>query len=526
MERHHNGSVARPAELPPTDEIVAGLTEPEPTQRRPAVAWREFGVAVAIVGFATLIALGLRPYLAATNLAMVYLLGVVAVAIRCSQRASVMASFLSVAAFDFFCVPPYYAFQVAESEYLITFAAMLVVALVISAQTSRIRAQAVHAVDRESRTQALYRLSRRLSTTTRVFDAVLAAAEVAQEVFGAPVTIFLPEHGRISFRKRTSDQLLISTAEEEIAQEVFDHGRKAGKGMESFPDATATYVPLKGASRIVGVLAILPGTHGETLHGDQYHLLDLFANQTALAIERTQSQNAAADARMQMEAEEMRSSLLSAVSHDLRTPLASITGAASTLRSQGEKLAPGVRDELLESISEEALRLSRLVGNLLDMTRLESGVELRRDLYPLEEIVGSALQRMEPQLAGREVTAAIPEDLPLVNVDDVLVGQVLVNLLENAAKYSPPGSAIEIAATATPTAVELEVRDRGRGFAEGEEKQLFEKFYRGKPEGVRGAGLGLAICRAIVMAHRGSIEALHREGGGAIFRVRLPLRQL
>ena len=454
---------------------------------------------------------------------MVYLLGVVAVATRYSRRASVMASFLSVAAFDFFCVPPYYTFQIADSESLITFAALLVVALVISAQTSRIRAQALRAVDRESRTQALYRLSRRLSTATRVFDAALAAAEVAEEVFGAPVTIFLPEEGRISFRKRTSDQLLISSAEEEIAQTVFDSGRKAGRGMENFPDAAAAYVPLKGASRMVGVLAILPGSHGDTLHGEQQHLLDLFANQTALAIERTQSQNAAADARMQMETEEMRSALLSTVSHDLRTPLASITGAASTLRSQGAKLAPAVRDELLESISEEALRLSRLVGNLLDMTRLESGVELRRDLYPLEEIVGAALQRMEPQLAGREVTAAVPEDLPLVNVDDVLLGQVLVNLLENAAKYSPPGSAIEIAATATPAAVQVEVRDRGRGFAEGEEKRLFDKFYRGKAEGVRGAGLGLAICRAIVTAHRGSIEALHREGGGAIFRIRLPL---
>ena len=193
------------------------------------------------------------------------------------------------------------------------------------------------------------------------------------------------------------------------------------------------------------------------------------------------------------------------------------------MRSQGDKLAPGVRDELLESISEEALRLNRLVGNLLDMTRLESGVELRRDLYPLEEIVGAALQRLEPQLAGREVAAALPEDLPLVNVDDVLLGQVLANLIENAAKYSPPGSAIEIAAEATPAAVQLDVRDRGRGFAVGEEKRLFEKFYRGKSEGVRGAGLGLAICRAIVVAHRGSIEALHRSGGGAIFRIRLPL---
>jgi len=279
-------------------------------------------------------------------------------------------------------------------------------------------------------------------------------------------------------------------------------------------------------SRIVGVMAILPSPQGETLKTDQQHLLDLFANQTALAIERNLSQNAADDARMQMETEEMRSSLLSAVSHDLRTPLASITGAATTLRSQSDKLAPQVRDELLESISEEALRLSRLVGNLLDMTRLESGVELRRDLYPLEEIVGSALQRLEPQLAGRDMLVSLPEDLPLVNADDVLLGQVLVNLIENATKYSPPASAIEIAAQAVAGAVQLEVRDRGPGFAPGEEKRLFEKFYRGQSEGVRGAGLGLAICRAIVVAHRGSIEALHRPGGGAIFRIRLPLEVL
>jgi two-component system, OmpR family, sensor histidine kinase KdpD len=518
-----NGSVASPAEIPGTEEIAIESAEAESRRGRTSNSWREFGLAAFIVGIATLIALALRPYLAATNLAMVYLLGVVAVATRCNRRASVMASFLSVAAFDFFCVPPYLTFQVSEYEYLITFAGMLAVALVISAQTSRIRAQAARAVDRESRTKALYRLSRRLSAQTRVFDAALTAAEVAEEVFGSPVTIFLPEEGRISFRRRTSSQLLISTAEEEIAQAVFDHGRKAGKGMDRFPDAAATYLPLKGASRIVGVMAILPGPKDKSLLADQQHLLDLFANQTALAIERTLSQNAADEARMRMETEEMRSSLLSAVSHDLRTPLASITGAASTLRSQGAKLEPAVRDELLESISEEAMRLSRLVGNLLDMTRLESGVELRRDLYPLEEIVGAALQRLEPQVAGREVVVSLPDDLPLVYVDDVLLGQVLVNLIENATKYSPLGSAIEIAAEATPAAVELEIRDRGAGFAAGEEKRLFEKFYRGKSEGVGGAGLGLAICRAIVVAHRGSIEALHRPGGGAIFRIRLPL---
>jgi two-component system sensor histidine kinase KdpD len=252
-------------------------------------------------------------------------------------------------------------------------------------------------------------------------------------------------------------------------------------------------------------------------------LLEVFANQTALAIERTQNQHAAEAARMRMQTEEMRSSLLSAVSHDLRTPLASITGAASTLRSQGEKLPPEVRQELLESISEEAERLSRLVSNLLDMTRLESGIELRRDLCPLEEIVGAVLQRIERQLEGREVTTHLPDTLPLVYVDDVLLGQVFLNLLENAIKYTAPGRPLEIGAEAGEGAVTVEIRDRGPGFTPGEEQRVFEKFYRGNAKGVRGAGLGLAICRAIVEAHHGTIEALNREGGGAIVRIRLPL---
>jgi two-component system sensor histidine kinase KdpD len=516
--------VATRSEIQPIRGDVAvdstGL-ESRPTPR--SFSWRKYLTAVLIVAAATLVALILRPYLAATNLAMVYLLGVVIAAVRCNQPASVLASFLSVAAFDFFCVPPYYTFRVAEYEYLITFAGMLAVALVISAQTARIRAQTASAVDRESRTQALYRLSRRLSAQTRVFDAALAAAEVAGEVFGSPVVIFLPDQGRISFRKRTSDQLPVSSAEEEIAQWSFDHGRKAGRGTEMFPDAAATYLPLKGASRIVGVMCVLPDPDGQLLQPEQQHLLDLFANQTALAIERTLSQNAAETARIQMQTEEMRSTLLSAVSHDLRTPLASITGAASALRSQADKLAPEVREELLDSIYDEAQRMSRLVGNLLDMTRLESGVELRRELCPLEEIIGAALQRMESQLGRRQVTTHLPENLPLVYVDDVLLGQVVVNLIENALKYTPAGTAIEVAAEASPDAVELTVGDRGPGFAPGEEQRVFEKFYRGKTEGVRGAGLGLAICKAIVSAHRGTIEAGNRPGGGAIFRIRLPL---
>ena len=484
--------------------------------------WRKYLMAVGITTAATLAALVLRSYLAPTNLAMVFLLGVVATAVRCEQAASILASFLSVALFDFFCVPPYYTLRITDYEYVVTFVGMLVVALVISTQTERIRIQIAHTMERDVRTRALYRLSRRLASQNRVFDAALAAAEVAEEVFGAPVVIFLPEGGRISFRKRTADQLPVPTSEEPVAQAVFDLGRKAGRGAEMFPEVAATYLPLKGTGRIVGVLCVPPG--GSNIFGNErQHLLDLFANQTAVAIERTLNLNAAESARFQMQAEEMRSSLLSSVSHDLRTPLASIAGAASTLRSQGEKLAPEVREELLDSISDETQRMSRLVGNLLDLTRLESGVQLRSELCPLEEIVGAALQRMETQLRDRRVITQLPEDLPPVSVDDVLMGQVIVNLMENAIKYTPDETAIELVAEARPGVLELAVLDRGPGFAPGEEKRVFDKFYRGKSEGARGAGLGLAICKAIVTAHGGAIEAANRPQGGAVFRVRLPL---
>jgi two-component system sensor histidine kinase KdpD len=465
---------------------------------------------------AILVSLVLRSHVAAANLVTVYLLGVVAVAVRCSRQVAVIVSFLSVAAFDFFCVPPYWTLRVHDYEYLLTFGGMLVVALVISTQTARIRAQAAEAAARESRSDTLFHLSRRLAGQTRLFDVARTAAQYAEEVFEARVVIFLPEDGRVSFSRRSSDPLPVPRAEEPVAQKVLEGGEKA-RG------AAAVYLPLKGARETAGVMCVLPAGGG-ALAGAQMQLIEVFAHQTAMAMERTQSQNAAESARVQMKTEQMRSSLLSAVSHDLRTPLATITGAASTLRAQGEKLPAETREELLESIFEEAERLSRLVGNLLDMTRLESGVELRRDLYPLEEIVGAALQRMERALGSRQVTTRLPEGLPLVNVDDVLLGQVVMNLLENAIKYTPPGTPIEVEADTTEEWVQLEVRDRGPGFAPEEERRIFEKFYRGKTEGKRGAGLGLAICKAIVEAHRGTIEAYGREGGGAVFRVRLPMR--
>jgi len=478
-------------------------------------------LAAAVLVASTGAAVALRGYVAPTNLAMVYLLGVVVIALRCGRSVSIAASILSVAAFDFFCVPPYLTFAVTHYQDVLTFAGMLAVALVISTQTARIREHAALAGEREARSEALYRLSNNLAGETSVFEAARAAALLAGEVFGTRVVIFLPEDGKLSFRRRTSDQLPIPMSEESIAQRVFETGQKAGK-----PNDRAIYLPLRAARETFGVLAALPDKDGHIFSPEQQQLLQVFASQTAIAIERTLSHRAADETHLRMQTEQMRSSLLSAVSHDLRTPLASITGAASTLRSQGDRLPPETRQDLLESISDEAERLGRLVGNLLDMTRFESGgLDLRRDLYPLEEIVGSALQRMEKALQGRAVSIDLPDQLPMVFVDDVLLGQVLWNLLENAAKYTPAGTPLEIVAWQEEGSVVVEVRDRGPGVPAGEEERIFEKFYRATPKGVRGAGLGLPICRAIVEAHRGTIRALPRTGGGSVFQIRLPVAE-
>jgi two-component system sensor histidine kinase KdpD len=489
------------------------------------IDWREYAEASAIVAVCTLAALALRSTLNPVNLVMFYLLGVVAIATRSSRRAALFASVLSVAAFDFFCVPPYLTFAVSDYEYVVTFAVMLVVAVLISTLTIRIRLQAAHAAERESRTQAVYRLTRELAEETSVFDAARAATAIGRDILRANVTIFFPDdEGKISFRRRTDEQLPVPQSEEGIAQWVFDHAQRAGLGQDTLPGATALYVPLKGSQAVLGVMAVAFPARDQATSPEQLNIVDALAAQVSGAIERAQATAAARETDLKLRTEEIRSGLLSAVSHDLRTPLAGITGAASTLLSQGSQLNPSTQRELLESIESEAERLSRLVNNLLEMTRIESGaVEVRRELFPLDELVGSALGRVERLLADRPVTTRIPEGLPPLWVDGTLFEQVLLNVLENAAKYTPAGSPIEISAAEDRGGVRIEIADRGPGFADGEERLIWEKFYRGKAAGTRGAGLGLAISRAIVTAHAGTISAENRPGGGAIIRIWIPL---
>jgi two-component system sensor histidine kinase KdpD len=513
-------------------EIYAISGEPGPPLRSfphvsPArvVAGREYLFAGVTIAVCTIVSVLLRSVLNPVNLVMLYLLGIIGIAMRSSRRVALLACVVSVAAFDVFCVPPYMTFAVADYEYVLTFAVMLIVAVTISTLTIRIRSQAGQVVEREARTQALYRLTKEMTSDRSNFETARVAADMTQEVFGCPAVIFLPDDsGKVSFSRRTSDHLPIPRAEEGVAQWAFEHKQPAGKGTDTLPGSTALYVPLRASRDVFGVIALLSERAG-AMSPEQIHLLDIFASQIALAMERSRISRQAREAELRVKAEETRNSLLSAVSHDLRTPLASITGAATSLLSHGDQMDSTTQHELLDSIAHEAQRLSRLVGNLLDMTRLQSGaVELHRDWHSVEEIAGAALNRVEPMLAGRPVRVQIPADLPLVLVDGVLIGQVLINLLENAAKYSREGTEILISAAACESDVLVEVADRGAGFAPGEEKRVWEKFYRGAIQGtsVRGAGLGLAICRAIITAHMGTIEAENREGGGALIRIVLP----
>jgi two-component system sensor histidine kinase KdpD len=311
-----------------------------------------------------------------------------------------------------------------------------------------------------------------------------------------------------------------------VAQWVYEHRQPAGAGTATLPGARALYLPLIGSRGAVGVLGVSAEDQGALESPEQLHQLEAFGNQTAVAVERAKLAEEARLAEVRAETERLRNSLLSSVSHDLRTPLAAITGASSSLLESSAELGGATKVELIRSIHREAERLDRLVNNLLDMTRLESGgVSIRREWQALDGIVGAALKRVERALSGREVHVDIPADLPLLPIDAVLIEQALINILDNAAKYTPPGSPIDIAATADARAVTVEIGDRGPGFAPGDEARIFEKFYRGSSTERAGAGLGLAICRAIIASHGGRIWAENRPGGGALFRFTLPLEE-
>lgn len=509
--------------------VISGDISPEPTRDRPKersrVRGRGYVWTIAFVTAATGLGVLVRDQLAAPDLVMVYLLVIGIAAALFGRGPSVLASALSVVAYNFFFVSPYYTLNVHDQRHLLTFAMMFIVGLSTSALTSRIRRQAAEARSREERTATIYALSRDLGSALDQEQVAVVAAQHASDTFGGGAAVFLPDPGDALVPKaRSGPEVPLEVHETNAARWAFEHARLAGLGTHTVPDARVVCVPLRSGLGLesLGVLALAPKGAG-ALTIEQRHFVDAFARQVALALERARLAHAAKAAALRAKTEEMRSSLLSAVSHDLRTPLGAITGAATTLREGVGNMDPRQRTELLDTVCEEAERMDRLVRNLLDMTQLESGtLQLKREWVPLEEIVGAAINRLEVQLSGRSIRTELPPDLPLASVDPVLLEQLFINLLENARKYTPSGSPIEIRAHATSSATIIELADRGPGLPVGSESRIFDKFFRVKGTRLPGAGLGLAICRGIVEAHGGTISAENREGGGAIFRIVLP----
>jgi two-component system sensor histidine kinase KdpD len=506
---------------------TAGDLAPEervPEQRPfPTPSLPSWGVAAGAALVATALAWLLFDRDQLPDVVMTYLLGIVLVASRFGLAASVLATFLSVAALDFIFIPPYFTFDVEDLRHSTMFLVMFFVAVVISGLTERVRNQAAAARQRERRATALYDLSAELAAARGGREVIEIAAGQIEKVFESTVLVFTPDSSGTLQRLYASATVgAASERADAIAQWVWANRQEAGLGTTSLPSSPALYLPLMASGAVVGVLGVTP-EHPERFRPiDQRRQLDTFATQLALAMERARLAEATESAQREVEKEQLRSSLLSAVSHDLRTPLAVITGSASTLIENRAALDDTARSELTKTILQEAERLSRLIRNLLDMTRLDSGaIHVKSEWIPLEEVVGAALHRIDAQLAGRDVQVALPPDLPLVACDPVLLEQALVHLLENAAKYG--AGSIELRARVLDEDVLVEVDDRGPGIAEGQETQIFDKFFRGVPDGSRGGvGLGLSICRAIVAGHGGRIWAENRPGGGASFRFTLP----
>ena len=460
------------------------------------------------------------------NLIMFFLLGVVFIATRFGRGPSILASFLGVALFDFFFVRPYFSFSVSDSQYLVTFVAMLTVGIVISNLTANVRSQAKVAAHRERRATVLYAMSKDLASSQSEDEIVRTAVRHLNSEFGSRNVILFPDaNGRIVYPKTPSLRESLQAADLSVAQWVLDNNEIAGQGTHTLAGAEAIYFPLSNGESVVGVLVMLPVNLRRIFLPEQQKLLDTFLRQIAQAITRVRLAEQARKTQVDVEAERLRNSLLSSISHDLRTPLATIVGSASTLVEEDDTLKAEDKLELSHAIYDEAQRMSSLVNNILDMARLDAGaIELNKQWYPLEEIIGAVLTRLQKRLTDRLVTVKLPPGIPMIFVDAVMIEQVLINLLENALRYTPEGSSLEIMAEASSFAVEISVADQGPGIPKGIENQLFEKFYRVRHEAAQsGVGLGLAICRAIIEAHGGSIQAQNRPTGGAVFSFIIPL---
>jgi two-component system sensor histidine kinase KdpD len=448
---------------------------------------------------------------------MVYLLGVVLLAVRFGYTASLPATVLSVAAFDFFFTEPRFSLDVEDKRLLVTFLLMGFVASVISNQTERIRR-------RERRTSTLYAMSRELTVARSAEDMATVAYRHLRDVFSSEVWLLLPDDNGGLYCPGAQPALrALGASTLAMASEMLAQHEIVRMGSDSDGKEIERLVALQASAGLVGILVLRPLSGRRFASAASREQLDTFASQIALALERARLADDAQRAQLEVQNERLRNALLSSVSHDLRTPLGVIKGAVTALIEQGNQLSPARHREYLSTISEEATRLNRLLRNLLSMTSLEAGaLRVRKQWQPLEEVVGVALNRLEEQLETRSVRVQIAPDASLAPCDAALLEQVFINLVENATKYTPSSSTIGITARRAGDAVEVEVADSGPGVPEDEREAIFGKFHRATTKAA-GMGLGLTICRGIVTAHGGQIWCENRDKGGASFRFTLPL---
>jgi two-component system sensor histidine kinase KdpD len=480
---------------------------------------RSFVITTLACALTVCVAEWLSRYFDAPNLLTLFTLTVVVIALRLGRAAAIWGALLSVACFDFFFVPPYLSFAMSDAQYLFTFALILVIALVVSEVGTRLRADARSARAGERREATLARLAHDLSGAHKSEQIVDICTATIAPLFEARVALILLDSNDRLHSRGTEEFADLS-----VAQWAHDHVQRAGRGTDTLNAAEALYLPLKAPIKCHGILAIQPQNWRSVEKADDKRLLEACCSSIALALERIHLVETAQDALVRMEGERLRNSLLSAVSHDLRTPLTAIRGLAETLE-QAADLSESDRTEVASAICHQAEGLQSVVTNLLDLARMQSaGIRLNKEWYSLEEIVGSALSRLSPALALRNIRADLPTDLPLIEVDASLIERVLVNLVDNALKYTPPVAKILIGAKAAGDSIYFFVEDNGPGLPPGDCEHLFEPFVRGQKESaISGVGLGLALCRSIIGAHGGTVRAEAARPSGTRFEIRLPL---
>ncbi|HTB42608.1 MAG TPA: sensor histidine kinase KdpD [Acetobacteraceae bacterium] len=496
-----------------------------PTPPRPFELQAETWLgSLACVAVAAVVGLLVRQMIGAGSISLLFLTAVLVSAVLFGLWPALLACIVSTLAYNFLFLPPLYTFTIADPENVIALFFFAVAAVIVSNLTARVRAQAITARARARTTEELYLFSRKLAVATNLDDLLWATVHQIALMLKVRVVLLLPEEERIVVRAGFPPEDTLDDADLAAARWCWEKNRPAGRGADTLPGAKRLFLPMQTGRGAVGVIGIDRDEPGPMLTPDQQRLLDALADQAALAIERVNLVEAVDRARLAVETDRLRSALLTSISHDLRTPLASILGSATSLSGA---LDVATRDAMARNIQDEAERLNRFIGNLLDMTRLESGpLPTRTSLTELSDVVGSALQRASKVLVNHAVQMRLESGLPLLELDDVLLEQALFNLLDNAAKYTQPGSRITISAWREGGQVKLQVIDEGQGIPPADLERIFDKFYRaGGPDHRRaGTGLGLSICRGFIEAMGGTIVASNRtDRPGAVFTIALPV---